>query len=59
MDGIRKSLAYLTKGCLHEFTMIAALSPTDWRNGAKEATPLVFNRAVESINAAMLSCLSA
>jgi len=44
MDGIRKSLAYLTKGCLHEFTMIAALSPKDWRNGAKEATPLLFNR---------------
>jgi len=44
MDGIRKSLAYLNKGCLHEFTMIAALSPKDWRNGAKEATPLLFNR---------------
>src|SRR5262245_24457067 len=44
MDGIRKSLAYLTKGCLHEFTVIAALSPKDWRNGAKEASPLLFNR---------------
>jgi hypothetical protein len=28
----------------HEFTMIAALSPKDWRNAAKEATPLLFNR---------------